>query len=428
MNAQDTLLQRCGLAPASFSLDTLAGSFLAQLRIGIYGGKSSLPMLPYGPSPRFSLPEQGRVAVALCSEAELIVADIRLADGGHTLVEEARFPLPGADYPAPLGDLLYAAAELLEPLLPDCQAVALALPFSLETREEDAAVFLRRPPAELRLSDWEGLDLRATLQEELASRGFAALPCCVLPVVCATQLGGSALHGPGRYLSLHWAEGVDACFTLPKSAILKCKSGETKLSLLCCGSGGFTGAPFGAVDLTMDRDSLYPGEDLLQKMVSLRYLGEQFRFAMIQAAEAALPSFMCGRDFLSLRKLDSTQLLALLAEPSSGEGLSAFCIHEEQDLPLALCVGEAVLERALRLQLAQVLALLQQSGSGTQEAPACLLLSGAAFLAPALRARFEALLKKELIVARGLQVRVFAEEALPYLGAALAALAQSGSP
>lgn len=421
MDELSTLLARCGLHPDSFSISTMAQLNLAQMRIGLYGGLSSIPMRPTELCPTGALPQNEAVAVACCNERELRTASLLFTAKGPQIRYGDSFPLPGAEYPAPITDLIFAVAELLEPLLKECPSVALSLPFPLDYGPT-GEVYLLRPPAELRFSDWEGLDLHAAFLHELSARGFAGT-VRLLASVSAAQLGAVATSPAKRYLSLYWDESFNSGFSLPKTAILKLKSGETSLRLLDCGAGSLQGVPFGAIDLTMDRDSLYPGENLLDKMLSTRYLGEQYRFSMIKAAEDGLLSFMCGREFLSLRKLSLESLLQFLQDPEGGNLLAEFCKHDTKDKEIALAIGEAVLTRALHLILANLLALLHLTGAGRDpESPVCVAMGGDAFSQTAIYSRFVSLLQRELTDKRGYFLSPHYTPDLLLQGAAAAAL------
>jgi len=426
MDAISLLLTRCGLHPDTADLQTLTQANLAQMRIGLYGGKSSIPMHPTYLTPSAALPQGVRVAVAACGETEIRTAQVSFDASGPALCPGESFPIPGLDYPAPLEDLIYGALTLLEPFLAESSHVALSLPFSLEYRP-GGEVFLTRPPATLSLSDWEGVDLRAALCAGLTERGFGDRQ--VLPIGTVSAAHFSALVGaPGesRYLSLHWGASFLSGFAIPKNGILKLKSGENLLQLVDTGAGGFCGVPFGSIDLMADRDSKYPGEDLLDKMLSMHSLGEQVRFSMIEAVESGLLTFMCGRDFLSLRKLSLEAVLLLLTDPDGDHALANFCRHDAKDRQVALAVAQAVLDRALRLILAHLAAILRLCGAGiSADAPALLSLSGAAFAQPYLMRHFEDLLQTELRDSLGLHCKVYHNPDCALVGAAVAAGAQA---
>lgn len=418
------LLHRCGLHSSETALSTMTLINLAQMRIGLYGGKSSILMQPTYFSPVGQPVRDEAVAVIDCSETELRTAKICMTAQGISLTNGESFPTPGADYPAPLSDLLFGAVTLLEPFLADCRHIALALPFPLRYTEA-GEVYLMQPPAHLRLSDWEGVELRAALRKELKAHGWDS-DGSVLPIgtISAVHLGGMlSCSGESRYLSLHWGESFNSGFALPKTGILKLKSGDSTLQLLDCGSGSLTGVPFGSIDLVMDRDSADPGENLLNKLLSVRTLGEQYRFAMIKAVESDLLTFMCGREFLSLRKLSLSSLLQLLTNPDGLHLLADFCKHDENDLKVALVVAQAVVDRALRLVLSNLSAVLALTGAGrSAEYPALIALSGSAFAEPYLLQCFNSMLQSELGKQYGLHCKPYYDPDSALKGAAAAAL------
>ncbi|MDF2838726.1 MAG: Hexokinase [Evtepia sp.] len=376
-------LRRCGMAPEDVDFATMTNLFLGQMRIGLYGGASSIPMRPTDLSPSGSWPLMEPVAVVEISERDIRTALVTFTDRSPIIRLGDSFPMSDAERPSPFEDLIYAIATLLEPLIQESHAIALCLPFPLEKTAGGDFTIL---PSSLSIGivDWEGKGICASLREELTSRGLSIKPILPIHTVSALLLGGMATQNKeNRYLSLTWGHRVDSGLSAPKSAILKLKSGETKLMLLQCGSGGLTGVPFGVIDLVMDRDSQFPGKDLLDKMVSTENLGELYRFTMIKAVEADLLTFMCGRDFLSLRKLSLSSLSQFLAEPEGDNLLANFCRHDETDKAVSLSIARAVLQRAARLVCANLAATLILTGAGrTKDAPALVSVSGSAFSHP----------------------------------------------
>lgn len=380
-----SFLGRCGMAPEDIDFRTMTNLFLGQMRIGLYGGSTSIPMRPTYLTPSGSLPLNKPIAVAELSELEIRTALVTLTENGPVITPGDSFPMPSAECPFPFEDLMFAFATLLEPLLQNSNSIALCFPFPMEKTESGDFTMLRPPPS-IRMTDWQGKGLCTSLSQELASRGITDKLILPIHTVSAVLLNGIAMQkNENRYLSLTWGHGVNCGFSAPKSSILKLKNGENELMLLECGSGGFTGVPFGVIDLSMDRDSQFPGEDLLDKMVSTETLGDLYRFTMIKAVEAELLTFMCGREFLSLHKLNLTTLLQFLADSGGDNLLANFCRHNETDKFVALSVGKAVLKRAAHLICANLAAILLLTGAGRRsDAPALVSLSGAAFSYPLL--------------------------------------------
>ena len=407
-----SLLRANSMVPEVLDCGTLSQLFLAQMKISLYGGRASLPMLPTFLKPFGPLPDDAPVAVAVLDDAEVRVCLVRFRDRVPTVEGQDSFPIPGRDYPAPLGDLLYAAAELLEPLLGEAKAVALCLPFPLDyDGKGDAAI--RRFPGTMTVQDFRDRPVRAMLAEELKGRGFDR-PIVLVPTADAVA-AAAALDAPkgSRCLGLTWGTDIDAGFTAPGSLVLRWHAIDGALMLFDVGLREAACVPFGKVDLPKDRDSYAPGEDLLLKMVSTDYLGDAFRLIMIQAAEAKLLSFGCSRDILSLTRLGLDDVTAFLRDPVGGGTVAHFC-REPDDREVALILAGAVLDRAAQLVCAALAAVVRFIGADAQVG-----VSGAAFAQPELRALLE-----ERLAAALPDRSVVLRDGDPAIGAAAAALYQ----
>ena len=301
-DAVTLFLRRNGLTPSAWDLETITRLNLAQMRIGIYGGETSLPVRPTWLTPSGALPRQMPVAVALVDAREIRCALVTFTEEGPTVEPGEHFPVPGGEYPAPLADLLFGVAELLTPLLPRAAGVVLCLSLPLARDGDGDRRILSLPPG-LTLTGWEDAPLEAGLRRELEGRGYAALPVLAVPTAAAVLLDGAATQPGSRYLGFLWDDRIGGSFAAPESVILTMKTGKNTLTLLDTGSGGFTGVPMDTIDLTLDRDAPRPGLDLMDKMAGTEQLGDLFRLAMLKAAEADSLTFMCARDFLSLRHL-----------------------------------------------------------------------------------------------------------------------------
>lgn len=418
----NNLLRANSMTPDTLHGPTLAQLFLSQMRISLYGGQASIPMLPTFLKPVGTLAEGKPVVVALVDDQQVQVCRVTFAGGQAQITEENQFPVPGREYPAPLGDLIYAVAELSQPLLEQAAAFALCLPFPVDFDGKGDGV-IRRFPGSMTVSDFAGKPVLAALRAELASRGVPCPPMVMVPWADAVLLAaGVQQPGQGRYLGLHWGSALDVGFVAPGSIVLRWPGIPGGLTLF---AGGFSAAqcvPFGLVDFSKDRDCYGPGLDLYEKMASTDYLGEIYRLVMIKAAERKLLSFGCSRDVLSMTYLDLPTLVDFLADPDKGGTLAHFC-REPEDREVGVTVGQAVLDRAARLVCANLAAVLAFVGGGQDpKAPVCIGLEGSAFLAPPLKAAFlaqaESLLAKEL----GLHVTFCQGEQMPAAGAAAAAL------
>ena len=418
------LLRANSMTPDTLHGPTLTQLFLSQMRVSLYGGVSSIPMLPSFLKPFGPLTEDTPVAVAEVDDREVRVCLVTFSKGQARCQEQDSFPVPGREYPAPFEDLIYAVAELLQPLLDRAKRIALCVPFPVDYDSKgDGSI--RRFPGSMTVQDFAGKLVLASLAQELQERGGSPLPMALVSQPAAALLAaGVQAPGQHRYLGLTWGSGIDLGFVAPGSIVLRWPGIPGDLTLF---SGGFSQAqcvPFGLVDYSKDRDCYGPGLDLYLKMVSTDYLGEIYRLVMIKAAERKLLSFGCSRDVLSLTWLDLDTLVDFLTHPETGGTLAHFC-REPQDREVGLAVGKAVLDRAARLVCANLAAVLQFIGGGREaDAPVCVGLQGAAFAAPPLKAAFEAQVQSYLRETLGLHVTLWQGEDMLAVGSAAGALYQ----
>ena len=416
------LLRAHGMTEDILDLPSMTHAFLSQMRIALYGGKTSIPVLPTFLKPFGALAEGRPVAVAELDDREVRVTLVTFSGGHPFLSDRASFPIPGREYPAPLGDLIYAAAELLEPLADRAKAVAVCLPFPVDyDGKGDGSI--RRFPGTMTVTDFQDKPVLACLKAEFRERNLPELPM-VLVSQPDGVLAAAGVQNPGqdRYLGLVWGSSIDAGFVAPGSIVLRWLAIPGHLMLF---DGGFSSAecvPFSLVDFPKDRDSYAPGEDLYLKMVSTEYLGDTFRLMMIKAAERKLLTFGCSRDVLSLTHLDLDALVDYLNDPVKGGTMAHFC-REPEDREVGTAVAEAVLDRAARLVCANLSAVLQFIGAGRDpEKPVCIGLWGDALrhgpVRRALEHHLETFTRDEL----GIHVTLWAGDDMPAVGSAAAAL------
>lgn len=428
MTACTDLLRQSSMTADTLDLRTLTQLFLSQMRIALYGGASSIPMLPTFLKPFGPLPAGERAVVAEVDDREVRVRLVTVGADGLSSGEVSRFPVPGREYPAPLEDLLYAVAELAEPLLPQAQRFALCLPFPVDCDGKGDGC-IRRFPGSMTVSGYDGKPVLATLAEEWKARNCPMLPMVLVNEAAAVQRAASlSLPKGARCVGLSWGSTIDTGFTAPGSIVLRWPGIDGGLMHF---HGGFSSAqcvPFGMVDYSKDRDCYGPGLDLYLKMVSTEYLGDTARLTLIKAAERKLLSFGCSRDVLSLTYLGLDAVLDFLDDPIRGGTLAHFC-REPQDREVGLVICEAVLDRAARLVCANLSAVLSFVGAGREaEAPAWVGLYGDAVQSPRLRTMLEQYLHTFTQDVLGIHVKLCPGTLSPALGAAAAAFSNQIEP
>lgn len=419
-----TLLGKNGMDPGGVDMHTMMQVFSGQMRIGLYGGRSTVPMLPTWLACTGKPALETPVAVVQVRDGQIRTALVTLTQQGPQVAEEEAFPAPGVEYPAPWEDFIYALAELLEPILDQTDLISVSLPYPVEGNGAGDGTILSLP-GEMRLSGWEGRLICADLSMELTQRGITDKRLVLVSYTGAAQLGGGVFWpGYDRYYGLTWGEQVDISLAAPWSVVLKKPGMGDALTVLDTQAGQFTGVPFGTVELTMDRDSCAPGENLLDKMVSAGALGDIYRFTMIKAVEDGLMSFKCGRDFLSLRSLSLHAVDDFLQNPQGQSRPALFC-EKEEDRAVAQAVAKGILDRAAKLICAYLAAALRLTGGGRDpQKPAVIAGEGSVLAVPYLRERLETHLESFVGEKLGLHCVLHTVQNLTLTGAAAGALLQ----
>lgn len=173
--ALTNLLRANSMTPDTLDGPTLTQLFLSQMRISLYGGESSIPMLPTFSKPFGALADGVPVAVAEVDDQEVRVSLVTFRGGQAQCTSQDSFPVPGRDYPAPLADLIYAVAELIQPLLDQAQALALCLPFPVDFDGKGDGI-IRRFPGTMTVTEFSQQPVLAALQAELLDRGCPPFP------------------------------------------------------------------------------------------------------------------------------------------------------------------------------------------------------------------------------------------------------------
>ncbi len=173
--ALTNLLRANSMTPDTLDGPTLTQLFLSQMRISLYGGESSIPMLPTFSKPFGALADGVPVAVAEVDDQEVRVSLVTFRGGQAQCTSQDSFPVPGRDYPAPLADLIYAVAELIQPLLDQAQALALCLPFPVDFDGKGDGI-IRRFSGTMTVTEFSQQPVLAALQAELQDRGCPPLP------------------------------------------------------------------------------------------------------------------------------------------------------------------------------------------------------------------------------------------------------------
>ncbi len=309
-------------------LREIAGRFHQAMLDGLAGAKGPLKMLPSFLNTPSGL-EKGRFVAVDFGGTNVRVLLVELRGSGLSeILKKKSLPLkdPDAGYDFTLatvtgGELFdFLAGQIKEIAVPG-EVCALGHTFSFPTRSYDInKAVLINWTKEIKTGQVEGRDINQLLAEALKRQGLTeVIPAAVINDTVGTLLA-AAYSDPGADIGSICGTGHNTCYLEPRPPLGR------RPMIINLESGDFDQLSFNIYDQQLDRASEKPGEQLLEKMVSGRYLGELTRLVVIDLVREGLllagkasdrllhKPYSIGTEQVALALSDDAPGLTLLAE------------------------------------------------------------------------------------------------------------------
>lgn len=360
------------------SLKETALKFKEEMRQGLDRKKSSLKMLPAfigKPSGR----EKGVFLALDFGGTNVRVMLVKLLGGGnYEILNRLSFPLKnnaaGFDYTAPSIDKkeLFAYISRNIGLLAGEQnnyRLGHAFSFPCEHTALNRA-FLLKWTKEIRTSGLEGQDVGAVLEHALEQEGLKnVLPCAIINDTVGTLLTG-AYSDSGCDIGSVLGTGHNTCYVQRDFP----RTGSNMV--INIEAGGFNQIRQTKYDRLLDKASDRPGEQVFEKMVAGKYLGELARLILIDLNKHR--KAFNGMDLserIRERALTTADISGFIASKNSGAAdintvfQQRFEIKDlsEKDIRLTRLVCRMVRDRSAQLVAAAYFGILQQIDPDLQE-------------------------------------------------------------
>jgi len=372
-------LEESGLVLGAEDLRRVHDAMRVAIRQGLESSSGSLRMIPaYVPpcqAPR------GRQAIALdAGGTNVRAALVQFDDAGEpAIVRVERTALPGAggavvDRRTFFGTLADLVASLQSP------AVPLGFVFSYPTRIlPDRDGVLLRWTKEVKAEDVVGTRVGRNLATALQSRHGHELPGVTVlnDTVAALAAGAIRISGTGGAIGLIVGTGTNMAYFEQRAAIKKLPPDEAgpPEQAINMESGNFDGVPSTSFDLALDAASDDPGRQLMEKMVSGRYLGELCRRVLRGARGKNVLTGAVVQELVEPWTLGSADVAAALERTPQWQGPLA--LVEEAERPVVVRLLRAVVDRAAQLVAAGLSSVVDHLGLAA--APVAIVAEGTMF-------------------------------------------------
>lgn len=362
--ARDFIFEHC-LSPEQLDPAAEAAAMLKDMRAGLRGEKSSMPMIPTYLSNDGAVPRDVSAVVIDAGGTNFRSALVRFGAEGAEITELRKARMPGTDSPCSWEQFISFVADNVQPLLDRADSIGFCFSYSAEiTPEMDGRVI--RIDKEVVVTGSTGKLVGASLREELRRRGLGDRKTVILNDTVAVLLGGASTLDKSRYsgfIGQVSGTGTNTCVSLPCREIPKLGIDSAQGMLINLESGLYDGITGGDIDRRLDMESRNPGSKIFEKLTAGGYLGELCRLALELAAERGLISPGSAERLRALPRIDGADVDAW----SKGEALdrAADCAEDGE------FIGEvcrAVLERSARCMCVNLLALALLTGEGRDAA------------------------------------------------------------
>lgn len=352
----------------------LAGAMAEDMRRGLKGEKSSLPMIATYLSNDGTVPEGACAAVIDAGGTNFRSALVRFTRDGYQVEELGRWKMPGIDKPCTWNEFIAFTADHIQHLMDRTDVIGFCFSYNAEiTPDMDGKV--KRIDKEVVISGCEDQLVAASLKEELSRRGIEGKKIVILNDTAAALLGGTVTLDKSAYsgfIGQISGTGTNTCTSVPREMIEKLGLKGSRGMLVNLESGMYNGIESGDFDLLLDRESNNPGDKDFEKKTAGVYLGELCRLMLLAAGEESFISADSLEKARALGHIDS----AVIDAWSAGDRLDEIAANPA-DGAFAQELSLSLFQRSARCMCVNLLAIALLIGAGREaDKPVCVCAEG----------------------------------------------------
>lgn len=426
-------LDKHGMRTTDLTLEAQKDRFLTDMKAGLSGKRDSLKMICTYISAEGDIPIEKPVIVMDAGGTNLRVALVTFDEKRKGQATDFRtYPMPGTKGELDAEAFFEALADCLMPVIHKSSDIGFCFSFPTEILPNKDGRLMHFNK-EVKVTGVEGLMIGAELKAALKKRGVIEEKHLVLiNDTVATLLGGKAAY-PERafdgYIGFILGTGTNTCYIEDNAKISKAiglpDQGRTIINVE---SGGYAHAPRGDIDALLDSKTANPAQQQFEKMISGAYQGPLLLELMRQAALEGLFSSAVAEKLLALSELTAKDIDDFCYYPQGYNTLSNLLAAENadrsSDARTLYWLMDFVYERAAKLVVVNLAALIEKTGTGTDPLlPVCVAAEGTTFYKSKLfRGKLDFHVRQYLNDEKGLYCEFVKAENTTLMGTAIAAL------
>lgn len=373
MEKVNAFLKKHGMLPENICPSKCAYNMAEDMRRGLNGEKSSVPMIPTFLKAGTQIPKGKSAAVIDAGGTNFRRALLTFTDRGYDVEYLKKEKMLGIKKPVTWDEFISFTADNIMPLMDKTDCIGFCFSYSAEILPDiDGRVSCI--DKEVVIKNSAGQLLGKSLNDELGRRGVERKRIVILNDTTAVLLGGSSMLDTSKYsdfIAQVSGTGTNTCCAVPAGMIGELSTAGKNKIIVNTESGMYDGLPFGDFDWELDKENNNPNRKLFEKMTAGLYLGNLCTVILKGAVKEGLLSRETGRKLDAIGKIDSSYLDAW----SCGEKLEV--VYCEEDREFVVEVSKALFRRSAACMCTNLAALLLLTGGGRdKEKPVCICAEG----------------------------------------------------
>jgi len=374
----------------SIDIEKETATFIEEMEKGLRGEDSSLKMLCTYLSPEGDIPAHEPVIAIDAGGTNFRVAVVHFNKERRALIEEFKsYPMPGSNGEISRGEFFDTIVEYLEPVLDKSDRIGFCFSYPTEMLPNGDGKLIKFTK-EVSVRDMPGVEIGSSLTKTISARRTTRPKKVVLlNDTVATLLGGKTAVPERRFeshIGFILGTGTNTCYIEENKNIFKTPTlpheGSTIINIE---SGGYGKAPRGIIDEKFDRDTVDPGNQQFEKMISGAYQGSLLHEIMKKAIEEGLFSRQFDELMKSVHSISSWEINDFCLYPYSEKNVLSKATNNkitgnDSDRLVIYYLIDAFFERAARLIAINLASIMIKTGTGKNPClPVCVATEGTAF-------------------------------------------------
>lgn len=421
-----------GMAHEDIDIDKNCDIFLDEMKKGLAGQSSSLAMLATYIETDKEIPLDRKVIVMDAGGSNFRVAVAHFDQKRRFVCEKLpTTTMPGSEgRPVGKDEFFGKIVDYMAGVMDASPNVGFCFSYPMEmSPDRDGKVLFFSK--EVKAKEVEGQMIGLNLNLAVRKSGHATDKHVVLLNDTVAALLAGTLNPLGKsydsYIGFILGTGTNCSYVERNSNIIKAKDLDPAAGqIVNIESGGFGRGPQGQIDLELDRDSVSPGTNTFEKMISGAYLGEVCLRTARAAAEEGLLSSPVAEKLAELEALGTEDVDDFMRSPESTAHSLAPVVGSgsRQDIDALCHLFDRLIERAAKLTAINLSSVVLKSEKGKDpNSPVCILAEGTTFYKlKSLKSKVEHYLKQYLEDTRQRYYEIVNVEDATLIGAAIAGL------